>query len=255
MKTSTPENPKPADPLAILLIGPPGQGKTTLAMQFPGVCILSCDDNLDGPELHLRSKNKGFSYGYERICYTDDEKPLDITKRYDRLLDKIELCKNDPAVKTIVADPLTAINEFIIQKILAGKRTEMEARDWIPFKSHMLTVINRLRGTGKTSICTCHESKLTEPDPKNMMNRTVIAFEPSVQGSIVDYFGGFFTDMWRCIADPGPGIPPVLEFKLNVVRTTKSDLKNSLGLPPEGFRIKQGESMFEKLQPFLAKRV
>lgn len=218
-------------------------------MQFPKVCILSCDDNLDGPELHLRGRDKTFSYGYERICADDSGQPLDVTKRYDRLIDKILACKADPLVGTIVVDPLTSVNEFIIQRILAGKRSEMEARDWIPFKSTMLSLITKLRGTGKTSICTCHESKLTEPDPKNMMNHTVIAYEPSVQGSIVDYFGGFFTDMWRCVSDPAPG--GTLEYRLHVVRSSKSDLKNSLGLPPEGFKIKSGESMFEKLKPYL----
>lgn len=253
MNQSTPEKPKPSDPLSILLLGPPGQGKTTLSMEFPSVCILSCDGNLDGPERFLRTKKKDLSYGYENIFNDNDGKPLDVTKRYDRLIDKVAECKADSTVKTIVVDPLTSVNEFVIQRILAGKRSEMEARDWIPFKSTILSLITKLRGTGKTTICTCHESKLTEPDPKNILNRIVVGYEPSVQGSIIDYFGGFFTDVWRCTSEPAPG--DTIEFKLNVVRTSKSDLKNSLGLPTAGFRIKQGESMFAKLEPFLNGKV
>ena len=48
MQLSTPEKNKPREPKSILLIGPPGSGKTTLALQFPKVCVMDCDRNLDG---------------------------------------------------------------------------------------------------------------------------------------------------------------------------------------------------------------
>ena len=129
MKTSTPTSPKPPDPLSILEIGPPGGGKTTLALLFPSICVLDCDENLDGPEKFIRTKQPTFAYGYERIRYSDDDKPLDMHKCYDRLMDKILQVKNDPNIKTVIVDSLTSVNEFVIQSILQGKRSEMEARD------------------------------------------------------------------------------------------------------------------------------
>jgi len=253
MKQSTPTSPKPPDPLSILLIGPPGGGKTTLEMSFPSICVCDCDENLDGPERFLRSKSKDFSYSYERIRYDDKDLPLDLDKCYDGLMEKLITLKANEHIKTVAVDSLTSVNEFIIQKILrAQRRGEMEARDWIPFKSRMLELINRLRGLGKTSICAVHESKITEPDPKNMMNKTIVGYEPSIQGSIVDYFGGFFTDMWRCTAEAAPG--GLVEFRLQPIRSAKSDLKNSVGLT-ETIKIKSGESMFEKVAPFLKGRI
>ena len=85
-----------------------------------------------------------------------------------------------------------------------------------------------------------------------MMNKTIVGYEPSVQGSIVDYFGGFFSDMWRCTCEPAPG--GTVEFRLQPIRSPKSDLKNSIGLT-DSLKVKQGESMFAKIEPFLKGRI
>lgn len=123
MKLSTPSSPKVRDPLSICLIGAPGAGKTVLAMSFPGVYIADCDENLDGPDLFHRSKNKELSYAYDSMRTDDNGKPVEIYKCFDRLMDKLSLVANEPTIKTVVIDSLTHVNEFIIQKSPQGPRS------------------------------------------------------------------------------------------------------------------------------------
>ena len=251
MKQSTPTSPKPKEPRAILLIGPPGGGKTTLAMQFPNVCFLDCDRNLDGPDRFIRQKNKELAYCYEPIVLDDDGNPVPVEKCFDRLVDKLTQLKTNKDVKTVVIDSLTMVNEFIIRKVLfeQGKKTFMEPHFWAPFKSHFWDLlVGKIRGTGKTSICTVHEEMVMENDATKVMVTRIIGFVPTVQGKIGDYFGAFFTDIWRCTSAPAPG--GATEFNIWGTRTSQSDLKSSIGLPAK-LTVKSGELAFDAVKSYL----
>lgn len=228
MKSSLTRTPQPK---SILLIGPPGGGKTTLLMQFPGLWIADCDLNLDGPEKYLKSQKKEVNYHLDTITLDDNGKPVPIHECFQRLLDKLSDVAKEPTIQTVAIDGLTMVNEFIIQKILKEQsKTEMEVRHWQPFKSAMINLlVGKLRGTGKSSIVTCHEVVMSKTDPKQPMKEEIIGYKPAVQSGITDFFGGFFTDMWRCTAAPAPA--GKTEFTLTTGRTNLSELKNSMGLP------------------------
>lgn len=219
-------------------------------MQFPGVIFLDMERNLDGPELFVRSKNKELSYGYVPVTFDDAGNARESFTVFDNLIAEINSLKSNPDCKFIVVDNLTMVNEYIIQKVLKeqGKK-EMEARYWQPFKSNFIKLlVSALRGSGKHTICTCHESIATRPNKEDMMNPTIVGYTPAIQGGITDFFGGFFTDMWRFTSILGAG--NTTNFRIQTSRDTLSDLKNSMGMPGV-IEVPSGQLAWTKIQPFL----
>ena len=235
MKLSTSTTPKPREPLSILLLGPPGSRKTTLSMQFPKPYFVDCDGNLDGPERFLRKNGfADLAYGYDSVNFTDDGKEVRAEDKYDRLELLLRSARTADC-ETVVVDSMTMVNEFIIRKVLKEQnQSAMRPVDWQPLKSYYWKLlVSGIRALGKTTIVTCHEIILTEPDPKQVMKELIVGYKPSVQGGIADYFGAFFTDIWRSVIETEPTTKgPVTKTKLYTCKTPKSpDLKNSLLMP------------------------
>lgn len=260
MKLSTPTSPKPPQPKAILLIGPPGSTKTTLALQFPDLLLIDCDSNLDGPENFLRHglpKQKvtaplpTLSYAIEDVNYTDDGKEVKPEERFDRLLDILKLAKTS-TYKTVCVDGLTMIGEYIKFRIYKeqNRAMSMETRDWDKYKAYMWTLVVRmLKNLGRDTILTCHETILTRVNKDNHMIEEVIGYRPTVQGGIADYFSGFFTDSWRLSTSVAPG--GLLEVLMETCKTVKSPhCKNSIGLPTT-----LQNPTYTKLEPYLHPKV
>ncbi len=201
MIKSTPENPGPKGPPSILLRGSPGSGKTTIVMQFPGVCILDCDENMSGPEQFIRKNIKeDLVYSYHRCRYDDAGKPLEKDQLWKRYIEGFNLAVADPDVKTIVTDSLTGLDQMLLRYIMKQQGIEdankLERQHWIPFRMAMQELTLRMRNTGKINIVTAHENEKT--DAKG----NPVRYDIALTSRLRDHFGWVFTEVWYLEPQP-----------------------------------------------------
>lgn len=231
MQKATAESPQERQPMALLIQGPPGGGKTTLALQFPRPYILDIDLNMQGPLRVLKQKNPKYEYFYDEVAFRIvNGKKEEVPKpdRWQRIKDLSEEAFASPEVGTVIVDGLTHLNDILISKVLADmKKSEPDVSIWIPFRKQLMDYIMKCRSHNKNFVMLCHEEPNYETDKKNIMLKTLISRTPVVNSGIGNYFGAFFTDMWRCESRLGPGNKP--RFFVQFSKTLYDDLKNSYG--------------------------
>jgi AAA domain-containing protein len=258
MNYNSSESPKAMDKKCILLIGPPGGCKTTLAMQFPNVCFFDCDQNLDGPRQALkRIMGKEPTFAFERVWMNDSNTQLAMHECFDNLIQQLDNLKAEiqagkSQFKFACIDGLRVIGEMIKQKLFKkNARDMMETRDWDPYKTSFIKLlVVKARDLGIHTIFTCHERAVYQQsgNPKEMMKEHLVGYEPLLQGGIQDGFAGFFTDVWRITRECGGGM--TTEMKITTVKGPLTpDLKSSIGLPNE-ITIKENELAWPKLAPY-----
>lgn len=208
------------EPLAVLLIGPPGSGKTTYALQFPNVWVADCDSNLSGPTRYLKSVGKLTPFMTDSIQFDDDGKPITPSQSWERLVIKTQEALKNPDVKTIVIDSLTHVDRILLVWCMDKlRKTTPEFDVWNMFKLRLYDYLVKIRSGGKSVIVICHEK--IEYDKNGSIDKLV----PAVSTNLKDYFGYLFTDVWRSELHLVGG---KYEHTIQVTPTALCDLKNSL---------------------------
>jgi hypothetical protein len=236
MKTQTDLNPNAG--FALLLIGAPKTGKTTLSMAMPDPYFLDCEGNLQAAARRYPGKR----FWYDRVDIDDAGVEVPETLRWKRAMELIDKARQHPEVKTIVVDTLNRLSEWLCEMLVndpmqatkplvIGGMKCMTQSHWFPFSTTMRRFVGALRSIpDKLIVCNCHE----KTDKDEVLG--TLLYKPALGGQNADHIGGMFTDVWRCVAEAcavDKAWPFGVKYMVRTMPTPRMQLGNSLGLPAD----------------------
>lgn len=233
--------------LRLLLQGESGSGKTTKALQFPGVWVIDCDLNLAGPLRWLRENNKPLPIGYDTVDRKDDGTVVPEGMRWQRICDLLRDIgqRAGPNLRTIVLDSMSKMNDYNKAHVLRTNPTKtggFEMPSWGFFYQNWVAMIGTLTAAKINLVVTAHDR--VDKDELDGSTRVFL----NVQGQFQSVAGSLFTDVWHAEVKKVAGVPPRHEWIVRTVSDYRyAGLKNSLGLPAEF--VFDWPTIEEKLKP------
>lgn len=244
----------PSTALAILLVGPPGSGKTRTIMSFPDPGILDCDGNLASA---VRVA-KGKKFWYSQPFVTDDGKEVPEVDRWNRAVAETKSLLVSSETKSFIVDGLSnlcrwglihAEAELVKAGINVKKEYLAKYQAFIPLLTNYLTMI---RLAGKYVLVTVHQ--VMEKD--ELSGR--VMFKLDIPGRLADNLGGQFTDVWGT-----NGVEDPTNAKIGATYTIRTKpsgyhvaLKTSLDLEPSiNVTGKTPQEIWSLLEPRLSVNV
>lgn len=215
--------------LRVVLQGPPGSGKSCLALQFPKPYIIDLDVNLGGPIRWAQRTGGPLPVGYDTVDRDEQGQLVPVPLRYTRLDRLLQEAQANPAIETIVIDSATNLADVLVAETLRKQnKPTMSKQEWGFFFTYGKALMGTLTQMRKHIVLTAHE-KVNKKEDGSIAYPIKLAW-PGQLGQII---GAFFTDVWRCeVQQKQKGLETVYEFVIRTMPDFQYELKNSLGLPP-----------------------
>ncbi len=211
--------------IALLLVGEPKTGKSTLALAFPSPFFLNIDKNLDGP----RRRANGKTFYWDDPMVTKDGKETEPKDRWNRSMELLKEAAKDPNVKTIVIDSLTGLCDYLVDHILNEvKRTEGKSidrpriQDYYSIKDMLARFAVFLREISKLKHVIIAAHQKADIDEATKMTR----YSLNIPGAQAQNWASYFTDCWATTST-------------TVAGKTKYEIRTK----PTGFHVNLGTSL------------
>jgi len=234
----------------IMLVGAPGSGKTTLALQFPRPYIFDADNKLRGPLRHLKDIGidpSTIKYDHGTVDEKGDKvKPM---MRWAHMVKCIQSAAKDDTIDTIIIDSGTAIQEYIKSDIFrqrvprAGSstplvtesnlnRAQLTEPEWGIYARYWNDLVTEVQTIGKIVIFTMH----FENRQIGKGDAALTEISLAVQGATRYKIAGLFSDVLNPFTETeGFGTNITVKRYIRTIPTNISDqrgLQSSFDLPP-----------------------
>lgn len=207
--------------ISLLIQGPWGSGKSSLASQFPKPYIADCDNNLTGPLRYLRNSGLSPDFKWDTIDIDDEGKEVPEAQRFQRFAKCINAAILDPEIESIIIDSGFKLQEYIKADVTRQGKTGFDL--WNGLVVGWRQTISRLKTCGKMFILIAHEK------PEKDEIEGIIKYYIDLQGSFQNEIGRHFSDVWRCETEAGLDGKAV--FYVRTAPTARLQLKTSIPLP------------------------
>lgn len=231
--------------LRLLLQGPPGSRKTSLACYFPKPYIVDMDKNLWGVISYHTKHNLPIPVGYDHVDRKADGTPIgnligavgaeavqrQLAPRYERLNELLIAAQTNPAIDTIVLDSGTILAELLLAYTAVKQGFPKDGRQLFGFfLQNGKQLINTLMQMRKHTVLIVHEK--IDQDP---MNGGTLQYRVAWPGQLADFMGAYFTNVWRSeIKREGFGSTAKYSQILRTMQDSQFyGLKNNMDLPAE----------------------
>lgn len=211
--------------IALLLVGEPKTGKTSIELAFPDPFILNVDRNLDGP----RRRSAGKKFWHDDPAYGPKGEELKPFERWDRSMTLLKEAYASPLIKTICIDSLTGLCDYLVDHILEQvKRTEGKTidrpriQDYYTVKDLLSKLAVFLRACSKKKHVVIAAHQKADKDEATGATR----YSLNIPGQQSQNWGSYFTDVWATNAS-----------------TVAGKTKYEICTKPTGFHVSLGTSL------------
>jgi len=231
---------KPAG--AILLLGSPGVGKTTLATQLPRPGLIELDNNIRGPLKTIVEQKLKTAIKFDVPHIDASGKTVPRQQRWKAFAASAATFVADPSIDTIVVDSLTLWQQYLEDEVRLQQGRKMAdnvktfvdeplaIQDWRPFAGLAKECIIMLKSTGKRIVFIGHiddrpdESKETPKDGSGALMKYV-----NFPGQLRLTMAGLFDDVWFMTSESK--IVGQTRTQIRTIQTATSDFRDAtLGL-------------------------